>query len=408
MSGTTTQIGPFAANAPELHKREWHPIPVDTDDKKPSITGVTGNDGEDLTARQLGNMLCRYGRHNLGLRLSDDMIGLDIDQRDGKTGWDNLLAFQAERDLPDLPPTVFVTSREWPSGILLYRVAVGHRFNDSAIAGVDICQRHHRFIMGPGSVHPKTGQTYHATDLGTGEVLEVLPYADEVPDLPWAWQLALYAPPAESRPRAAVDWDNPNRDDPTPSEAVQAALRTHWTESKDRGRHPALIAAVTALWRLDSLHGHGTAGAMKQLRAQFVDAVTADGTRTADEASDEFDAASAWQLDYVRRTESDYSSDEDGAAGAGLNLPAEFWDARPVLAHIRQAAHSRLLSPDAVLAAVLARVAAATPPLWKLPAVVGGTSTVSTYVALVGPPGTGKALPSPPPETCSPSTAETR
>ena len=73
------------------------------------------------------------------------------------------------------------------------------------------------------------------------------------------------------------------------------------------------------------------------------------------------------------------------------NLPPGWWDQRTELAHIRQAAQSRMLSPDAVLGAVLARVAAATPPNIHLPAVVGGTSPLSLFAALVGPSGTGKS-----------------
>jgi hypothetical protein len=38
------------------------------------------------------------------------------------------------------------------------------------------------------------------------------------------------------------------------------------------------------------------------------------------------------------------------------NLPLEFWEQRPVLAHIRQAAHSRGRSADLVFAATLARL----------------------------------------------------
>jgi hypothetical protein len=83
----------------------------------------------------------------------------------------------------------------------------------------------------------------------------------------------------------------------------------------------------------------------------------------------------------------------DGADDQGIraNLPEAFWASRPVLSHIRQAAHSRARSADAVLGCVLARVAAMTPPSFNLPAIAGAYAPLSTYVAIVGPPGTGKS-----------------
>lgn len=77
--------------------------------------------------------------------------------------------------------------------------------------------------------------------------------------------------------------------------------------------------------------------------------------------------------------------------GPALNLPADFWAARPRLAHVHQAAHSRASSPDALLAFVLARVAAATPPSVRLPAIVGAAGSLNFCAAVIGPPGAGKS-----------------
>ena len=55
-----------------------------------------------------------------------------------------------------------------------------------------------------------------------------------------------------------------------------------------------------------------------------------------------------------------------------LNLPTGFWEARPVLAHIRQAAWSAGCSPDALLVQALARVATYVHPCFKLPGVEQG------------------------------------
>lgn len=87
----------------------------------------------------------------------------------------------------------------------------------------------------------------------------------------------------------------------------------------------------------------------------------------------------------------------DSATGEILpqhgGLDETFWTARPALDHIRQAARSRLVAPSAVLGAVLARIAAWTPPSTCLPPLVGSTAPLSIYVALRGNSGAGKSSP---------------
>lgn len=73
------------------------------------------------------------------------------------------------------------------------------------------------------------------------------------------------------------------------------------------------------------------------------------------------------------------------------NLPAAFWQARVELARIHQAAQAATCSPDAVLGACLARVAALTPPSIQLPAIVGTPGTLDLAVAIIGRSGTGKS-----------------
>lgn len=79
------------------------------------------------------------------------------------------------------------------------------------------------------------------------------------------------------------------------------------------------------------------------------------------------------------------------APALDLNLPDEFWHARPLYGHIRQAARSRLVSPDAVLAAVLTRVAAITSHTVEIPPIVGSPCGLTYYAVLVGPPESGKS-----------------
>lgn len=72
-------------------------------------------------------------------------------------------------------------------------------------------------------------------------------------------------------------------------------------------------------------------------------------------------------------------------------LPDDFWNARPYLAHIRQAAWARTTSPDAVLAAVLARVAANTKHTYAIPPIVGTAGSLNFYAAIIAASGAGKS-----------------
>lgn len=71
-------------------------------------------------------------------------------------------------------------------------------------------------------------------------------------------------------------------------------------------------------------------------------------------------------------------------------LPEQFWRARPVHAHIRQAAHARLVSADLVLHAVLAKLAGMrSHELWFDSG--RGRSSLNYFAAAVGRSGTGKS-----------------
>lgn len=71
-------------------------------------------------------------------------------------------------------------------------------------------------------------------------------------------------------------------------------------------------------------------------------------------------------------------------------LPDEFWQTRPELNHIRQAALSRLISPDGVLGAVLARVVALTHHTLTIPEIIGRIASPDLFIGNIAPPGVGK------------------
>lgn len=75
----------------------------------------------------------------------------------------------------------------------------------------------------------------------------------------------------------------------------------------------------------------------------------------------------------------------------GLTLPEEFWNARPVLAHIRQAAHARTVSGDVAFYSVLTRCSALWPEAVRLDTGVKAPASANLFAAITGPSGAGKS-----------------
>lgn len=73
-----------------------------------------------------------------------------------------------------------------------------------------------------------------------------------------------------------------------------------------------------------------------------------------------------------------------------LNLPPEFWEARPVLKHIRDAAHAEIVSADVAFYTTLARLAAMWPHKVPIMSGVKGKARANLLVAICGPSGIGK------------------
>ncbi|MGW4691965.1 hypothetical protein ACWEO1_06255 [Kitasatospora cineracea] len=91
-----------------------------------------------------------------------------------------------------------------------------------------------------------------------------------------------------------------------------------------------------------------------------------------------------WAPDY------DMPSDAVQTQRAGL-LPEEFWKARPVFEHIRQAAHSEGCSGDVLLYTSLARLSGMISHHIRARTGIGGRASLNIYTAMVGRSGAGKS-----------------
>lgn len=180
----------------------------------------------------------------------------------------------------------------------------------------------------------------------------------------------------------------------SPTGQVEAVLG-RWFLHADEGRHPGALESITRLLRLHERQHPGVPEALDIICTDFLRRVTGDKSRTLAGAEQEWSdmlrdagklvaSTPATAPVHIPTTEADEVTSTS-------NLPEAFWERRQALHKIRQAAHSRLCSADAVLGAVLARVAALTPPTVTLPAIIGNRASLNVIHGIVASSGGGKS-----------------
>ncbi len=107
----------------------------------------------------------------------------------------------------------------------------------------------------------------------------------------------------------------------------------------------------------------------------------------------EVSGALAWGVTRAATFSDDRAADEIGGQvdDAPENLPESFWEAHPRLKQIRDSAHRRVDSADAVLGAGLALLAAHVGPKITVYTGIKDPMTLNMFVGLVGSSGTGKS-----------------
>jgi Bifunctional DNA primase/polymerase, N-terminal len=380
----------------------WHPIPLAAGTKWPPPSGVTGWRGRYLTTTDGYDW-----SGNIALRLPPDVVGVDVDVY---AGGDVSLKDLEQRYGP-LPTTWWSTSRGDGSGIALLRVPNGTTLLTDPAEGIDMIQAFHRYVVCSPSIHPE-GRAYRWIDELGDEDVDVPPHPGDLPELPWPWIEAL-ATHKTGASEAATPEDARGF-----IEANTAAARVRALDAVIRsladvtvgGRHDALVRAACWLAREAAAGWYPAADAFDRLHGWWINAV-ADDPRRRD--GGEFGAAVLWAIGQAladperikalrdelgdRTTSSDQPpphTDDDAPPedprGSFRNLPEQFWTARPELGRIRDAAHARARSADAVLGAVLARVAMMVPPTLRVDTGVVNPACLNTYVGLVAQSGGGK------------------
>ena len=110
----------------------------------------------------------------------------------------------------------------------------------------------------------------------------------------------------------------------------------------------------------------------------------------------DFSAAASWvRLNGLRSAAPAVPSNVDAETGevrSALNLPSEFWNSRPALQHIKQAAEATMTVPDAVLGSTLGRYAAMVPTTVKIPGIIGAQATFDYITCIVAASSGGKSI----------------
>ena len=384
--------------------------------KQPALSGVTGREGVHSSPDQYArdDVLASYGDLNLGWHLPPGFVGVDVDAYEGKEGgrtWSQL-----ESELGPLPPTVSSTARgDGPSRIHVFRVPPGVQLSGVLEAvhpdgtrtrDVEVIQEHHRYAVVWPSVHPGTRGTYRWY-LPDGSALDGPPPLDRVADLPSAW-VERFRKSAESR-SPGLGKDEAYFRATYTSSALPEALKSavgHFTAAAG-SRHDSMLTTLHQCARESAAGAYPAADAFDQCRTLWDQATDgmdrgrefADMVRTACEAvSPESVAdqkarlAKFWDLRNTPALEAfDLGLTLSPTGDSVSHLPESFWSARPVLTHIRHAAHSRLFGADAVFYGVLARLASMVPPTLRVDTGILSPVSLNLAVAVVAASGIGKS-----------------
>lgn len=180
---------------PYLRAGWTSPLPLPEGMKYPPPDDTTGN--KPYTApHDIENWCEEIPGSNIGLRMPTvtvdgnklEVLGIDVDQYDNKTGGDTLDDLIVEYG--HLPATWRSTSRdvENPSGIRFYLVPAGMKWRGKPGPDIEIIQRTHRYAVAwPSKVNDRTYRWYDLDE----QPVEAPPLVRELPRLPDEWVTGL-------------------------------------------------------------------------------------------------------------------------------------------------------------------------------------------------------------------------
>lgn len=267
----------FSLFAPTYLSQGWSPLPLPPEKKTPPPRGYTGARGllrpTPLTLKTVNSadeksppngFALRYPHQdsrNLALRMPENVIGIDVDHRDEKTGADTIRTLEEGLGAP-LPPTFKSNSRggENEGGIFFFRVPEGVE-QQWADAGKDVetVSAAYRYAVVQPSIHPRTKQPYlwYSPD---GSLCEGIPAVSDLPELPAEWVEFLRKKPREQPDTKPEEWIGEEPAEITPyARAVRdnAAARLQALSAGGEGWDNNTFATACVLVRLANARWSG-------------------------------------------------------------------------------------------------------------------------------------------------------
>lgn len=294
--GGSQQDGSQGRKEAQGYGRAWHlyaaagwegVLPLERGKKGPPPVGFTGVDAAMPTERQMVAWEVAHPDGNLALRLPRDVVGIDVDDYAAKHGGATLEALEAVAG--PLPPTWVSTAREGVSGIRFYRVEPREGWVSPGV-DIDAISWGHRYAVVWPSVHPSGAPYLWRDHLGGG--WREPPSPADLPMLPPAWVALM----ASDRPRDAkaegadlrAFLDSLVRGEPcTRTRAARDALLAV-VDEPEGSRHSSMNTRVLDLVRQGDLGHVGVELALGEALTAWVNAITADRSRTGQEATAEF------------------------------------------------------------------------------------------------------------------------
>jgi len=324
---TTMTVTGYADAYPIYRDLGWHPIKLHVGTKDSPPVGFTGHKGAVPSGADMHAWAEEEPGGNIALRLSEEYVGIDVDDYGDKTGAATLA--EAETRWGKLPYSPQSSSKgPGTSGIRLYRIPAGTMFPGNlkfpgGLEHVDIIQRHHRIVVCWPSVHDLTGATYRWYGIDGGE-LDRPPAPADIPDLPQKW-LDNLAKPERPNEGTALGSDGPYNvrqalTEGEPSQRVAAKLGRAIVDCAGGSRHDTIRDHVLGLLRCGKQGEPGVEPALLALQRTFVAAVEKDRKGGREEAEAEF--RNFWKADEVAVLLADESFDD----GANVTeVPREFF-----------------------------------------------------------------------------------
>jgi hypothetical protein len=263
------EVGTLAIEerAAQQVRNGWGPLPLPTGKKAMPPRGFTGGSAPMPSYADWYTVWSenpdQWG--NLGARIPEGVVGVDVDAYDGKNG----AATWGLIGGTSFPDTVLLSSRFGPgydkaSGIRLYRLPEGvdQSMLWGAHDGIEILRFGHRYAVSPGSLHPNKSY-YQAFDVRARLFLDVLPPVEDLPMLtveqarmltndgaPWGGDAAVSERPKDENPQCAYTSKLLNRaigDLRNKGSRYDTMSRTVWAlvNGEDEGHH--LGEALTIL-----------------------------------------------------------------------------------------------------------------------------------------------------------------